>query len=54
VKTFDEIAAMDASVEAIWRRSWIGRSLQSFVCRLQIAWLDSWCRRTLAAVGIRW
>jgi len=48
-----DVAAADAAMDAIWRRSWIGGRVQWLACRLQIAWLDSRCRRLLAAAGIR-
>jgi len=54
VNRVNAVAAADAAMIALWRRSWIASRLQSIACRVQIAWIESRCRHLLGAAGVRW
>lgn len=49
-----DVDAADAAMDALWRRSWIGGRVRGVAARLRVAWLESWCRRALAAAGVEW
>jgi len=46
-----DVTASDREIEALVGASWIGSASESFVSKLQVAWLDSRCRALLRAAS---